>query len=309
MSVALITSCSNRKSCPADLRLRAFDLPEGSHAKVAEVWCRRVAKLTPTKKAGQLYSSRGPAIARKLVAEDLCSNWIVSAGLGLLGSDELAPGYDLTVTGDSENNIQSKIKGEIFDPQIWWSQIAANFQNKNSIKRIASRDSASLIVIALPANYLRMIANDLRGIGQKNRNKLRILGCGLETVPDDLREYWIPYDSRLDGPDSPIPGTKSDFSHRAAQHFIEIILSNTESKNIKKHITLVTNSLEKLRLPITVKRKQLDDDEMKTIIRKLWSRADGQVGRMLRVLRDEEKIACEQGRFAKLFREVKEAKV
>ena len=54
---------------------------------------------------------------------------------------------------------------------------------------------------------------------------------------------------------------------------------------------------------------QLDDDEMKIIIKKLWSRADGQVGRMLRVLRDEEKIACEQGRFATLFREVKEAKV
>ena len=309
MSVALITSCSNRKSCPAELRLRACDLPEGKHAKVAEVWCKRVAKLTSTKKAGRLYSSRGPAIARKLVSDDLCSNWIVSAGLGLLGSNELAPGYDLTVTGDSENNIQSKIKGEIFDPQIWWSQIAANFQHKNSIKRIANSDAASLIVIALPANYLRMIANDLRGIGQKNRYKLRILGCGLETVPEDLREYWVPYNSRLDGPDSPIPGTKSDFSHRAAQHFIEIILSQTKSKNIKRHIKLVTNSLENFRLPITVKRKQVDDDEIKTIIKSLWSRADGQVSRMLRLLRDEEKIACEQGRFAKLFREVLEAKV
>ena len=305
MSVALITNCSNKKSVSAELRICAQDLPEGSHAKVAEVWCNRAERLTPTEKAGRLYNSRGPAIVRKLVSEGQCSNWIVSAGLGLLGSNELVPGYDLTITGDSENNIQSKIKGEIFDPQIWWNQITVNFLRKNSLKRIANNDAASLLIVALPANYLRMIANDLRSISQKNRHKLRILGCGLGAVPDDLREYWIPYDFRLDGPDSPIPGTKSDFSQRVAQHFIETILSQTKSKSIKKHITLVTESLEKFRLPVSIKRKQLDDDEIKTLIKKLWPRA----GRMLRVFRDEEMIACEQGRFAKLFKEVKDAQV
>src|SRR3546814_9801405 len=42
-----------------------------------------------------------------------------------------------------------------------------------------------------------------------------------------LHPWLMPYDDRLDGCDSPLPGTRSDFASRAAHHFVEAVVLDT----------------------------------------------------------------------------------
>ena len=52
-------------------------------------------------------------------------------------------------------------------------------------------------------------------------------------------------------------------------------------------------------------RKRLSDDEILKVIDAHWDKAKGQSGLMLRVLRDDLNLACEQGRFKHLFHAAK----
>jgi len=72
MTLALITSCSNRKSLSAGARINAQCLSEGNHIEVANAWAEKVKKLRPTIEACELYNSRGATIARRLGTEDHC---------------------------------------------------------------------------------------------------------------------------------------------------------------------------------------------------------------------------------------------
>jgi hypothetical protein len=53
-------------------------------------------------------------------------------------------------------------------------------------------------------------------------------------------------------------------------------------------------------------RERKSDEELMEIMDLNWGRARGQASLMLRVLRDDLLIACEQKRFAGLFRHLKE---
>ena len=115
----------------------------------------------------------------------------------------------------------------------------------------------------------------------------------------------MPYDDRFDGPKGPRRGTRSDFPQRATRHFVEVILSSAPRANRETHSKLVKDFLEPLPLPKTVARRKLTDKGITEEIQKSWHEASGNSARMLRLFRDEKKIACEQGRFARLFNQVK----
>ena len=53
--------------------------------------------------------------------------------------------------------------------------------------------------------------------------------------------------------------------------------------------------------PTNAPRTRKSDSEILNLIHRRWRRVEGRSGRMLRLLRDEEMIACEQGRFRRLF--------
>jgi hypothetical protein len=50
---------------------------------------------------------------------------------------------------------------------------------------------------------------------------------------------------------------------------------------------------------------RVTDEEIVVLIREHWSAAQAQSTRMLRLLRDDLGVACEQGRFSRLFRRVR----
>ena len=302
----IITACTNRKSATIEERLQASDLPLGSLKEVAGTWNTWLKQHPVRLPASELYVGRGAVEAKK--AADFCDgqHWFISAGLGLVSAMENVAAYDLTVAGTGPNCVASKVRRPVFHSKDWWSAISKKRRPARKLSRLIEANPKSLTILALPGSYLTMVADDLKELSSAGFRRLRLIGPPKAKISASLRPYWMPYDNRLDGPKSSCRGTRSDFPQRATRHFLEEIWIRSKSAGPKRHADAVKELLADSPYPTIPQRKQLDDSELLVVIRKLWSRAGGRSSRMLRILRDEELIACEQGRFKILFCRVKE---
>jgi hypothetical protein len=155
---------------------------------------------------------------------------------------------------------------------------------------------------------MQLVAEDLITAPSSRLSKVRILGPrSPDALPRSLRECLMPYDDRFDGPDGTVRGTRSDFPQRVTQHFVEQILSKSRLQSRSKHAEKVRNYLETMRLPISLARQKITDEEVVEIIKKHWDDVSGSSSRMLRLFRDDLMIACEQKRFSILFNQVRRA--
>lgn len=157
-------------------------------------------------------------------------------------------------------------------------------------------------MIALSATYLRMIAEELGSLPLRTRSRFRVFTLSpLSTVPEALRPFVLPYDSRFDGPDTPVPGTRGDFAQRSLAHFVDAVLAHEPKADFDGHAEAVERLLSGLRRQSTPVRARKSDAEIIALIRRHSEKARGQSSRMLRLLRDDLGVACEQGRFRALF--------
>lgn len=304
MPLILVTSCSSRKSPSESDRVHAADLPRGSIGEVGKIWRSLLREHYCRLPVSEMYLGRGFREAQKASQVACAQHWIVSAGLGLVTENEEIPAYDLTISGSGVNQISRKIQ-DGFSSQAWWKQVARRKNPHRSITRLTEESPHSTVVLALPANYFTMILGDIEKLDAANLKRLRIIGPPKHAVPSYLQTLWLPYDERLDGPDGSNPGTRSDFPQRAARHFLEVIWPQMARVSAKVHAEVVLDALSPLAYPSIPKRRRLDDQDLVSAIKSLWLRAQGKSTCMLRILRDEERIACEQSRFKDLFHQVK----
>jgi len=66
----------------------------------------------------------------------------------------------------------------------------------------------------------------------------------------------------------------------------------------------VRQAMEGLQKPIVPERKRKTDDEILTLLRENWCRLNGSATALLRYLRDDALVACEQSRFRTLRQQV-----
>ncbi len=301
----IITSCSNRKRATASGVVGIHSIPRDSTANVAKRWMKNVRAARHTKTATELYVGRGFAQAMECKALVCGRLFVVSAGLGLIEGDAQVPNYDLTISPSSSNIERRIIKGE-FSCRTWWAEISKLGTQIRGISGLISAYPASLLFIALPRTYVNMVAEDLGSIGPRLAEHIRLFSSegARHLLPPALQPTLMPYDSRLDGPDSPLPGTKADFAQRAMHHFLKNIyphLSNDPAQDARAVLRL----LRRLRPPVRPNRKRMSDPEVTAVMRKHFKKVDGQSSQMLIYLRQNLGIACEQKRFTKLFRDLK----
>jgi hypothetical protein len=147
-----------------------------------------------------------------------------------------------------------------------------------------------------------MIACDLLSLPEKARRRLRIFSLSPRSaLPESLGNHIMPYDARFDGTGSPMPGTRGDFAQRAMAHFAGTILAKHPDGDLESHTKAINRVLSTLRPPRPISRTKASDDEIVALIHRHWSKVDGLSSRMLRYLRDDLNIACEQSRFRDLF--------
>jgi len=67
--------------------------------------------------------------------------------------------------------------------------------------------------------------------------------------------------------------------------------------------------MEKLRYPVTFIRKRADDSDIVTLITDYLGRGNQSASGLLQTIRNEEKVACGQKRFKRLYNIAKEGAV
>lgn len=307
MKLVHITTCTNRKRVPAIESLLCRTLPCGEMTHVADEWIVRVQHAPHEHLARSLYCGRGfseSLSVAKLATTDL---WVISAGLGLVSSNEKIPSYSLTIASGVDDSIKGRISSG-FHPSEWWKII--NSISGRSISKLINNDpDKSLFLISLNQPYATLILNDLLNLTPDSLTRVRIVGMMCSKImPKQIQSICLPYDARINDPRC-FPGTMSDFAQRSAYHFVKNIWNVYGYQTASDDSAAITMILDSLKAPIVPSRRQLSDDEVRKVIISNWERAEGYSNRMLRVLRDELRIACEQKRFSTLFNQVKEEKI
>ncbi|MBF0097665.1 MAG: hypothetical protein HQM04_12145 [Magnetococcales bacterium] len=235
------------------------------------------------------------------------SLYVISAGIGLNLASSNAPSYSLTVTRGTADCVLDKLIPRVKEEQ-WWRSLTKSLGQPNPFHEMAKSNPESLICIACSSIYLSMIQSELIKLPIDCRNRMRLFGPqDIQRFDPIVRSLIMPYNHSFDGPDSPIPGTKSDLAQRALQHFVLNILPiNASTSNTEEHAEMVKSVLARLRPPVRQIRQKKSDTDIIATIQKLYDLSGGNSRCMLRLLRDQYGIACEQGRFSKLFNSVKE---
>lgn len=275
---------------------------------VVRDWCARLARAEPVGVAADLYCGRAFRQAESSAKRLGAGFWVASAGLGLVSADTRVPSYSLTVVRGNSDNILERIVGHA-GPSEWWSAVGTRRSYGHSIED-SFKSSRGPILVALSAQYLAMVADEMLALPSKTLERLRIFSLSSgAAVPASLAPYRMPYDARFDGEGSPIRGTRADFAQRALAHFVEAVLEDDPRGALEQHALRVQRFMGRLRPPKPLSRTKASDDEILALIHRHWGAVNGQSSRMLRYLRDHLGVACEQSRFRDLFRAAKGARL
>jgi hypothetical protein len=247
-----------------------------------------------------LYCGRAFRQAEQAALHARAGFFVVSAGLGLVPASSSVPSYSLTIASGSADNVLRRVSPAP-SPAQWWDALKRSSPFATSLADAVGSHRGP-IMIALPGMYLELVGEELASLPSRTRSRFRVFTLNpASAIPEALRPFVLPYDARFDGPDAPLPGTRSDFAQRSLAHFVEAVLAYHPKADFDGHAEGVEKLLSGLRRQSTPVRTRQSDGEIISLIHRHWSAARGQSSRMLRLLRDDLGVACEQGRFRTLF--------
>jgi len=292
VTTVVVTSCTQRKSGRGGANLAHLP-PTSTVERLADAWRQLISSTVPMGTAQSLYQGRSIS---DTVATAACLGvpwYVVSAGLGLVASDRMVPMYECTVAAGSALSGRLKLAGATTTD--WWRTI--NIQQPLPLSRLIMQFRT---LLALPSSYLRMIHDDLAQVSDEKAQQLRIFTSrsGAQFVPRHLTDCVMPYDDRLES----IPryaGTQSDFAQRALRHFVEALRAAPLSLNESR--TAVSAALAHRARRFRTAGTRVTDEELRGVLREQWTRHAGSSTRLLRYLRDEAGICCEQKRFSRIW--------
>lgn len=291
-------NCSARKTAVPTSSLRARSLPRGTARDLATDWRARRSDANGRIAARRLYAGRGFSLAYEVAKSTGAQLRVVSAGMGLLHPETPVPSYSLTLSRGTRDCILSRApKNQAFTSQEWWQAIRSQAPEARPFERLLATYPKALLLLALTGPYLDMITAELTALSESARDRVRVVGLTrAHVLPEELRPYVMPYDSRLNDVDGKMRGTAFDFPSRALVHFTELVKLDRRIANATSHARRVRQSLAHWTAPELNPRRRVDNKALLRKIKKLkadrFSRTAG-----LRHLRRELGIACEQGRF------------
>jgi len=288
---------------PDALRLRVLNhLAPSARMKT---WVRRLShNSAPTIPAVELYAGEHWEVARHLCDSDArgipVELWVCSAGYGLIpAAAELLP-YSATFSVDSPDAIPDGNAGAA----RWWAALQSwdgPAAAPRSLAALVEDDPSSRVIVALSAPYVRACRLDLISAAVSARpGQFSVVSAGTKRDAD-LTPYLLPVDARLQ---HVVGGTRQALNVRAVSHLLTV--GATSHADMEASLTVL---LAKQPPVPRYERRRASDAEVRTFIRRRL-RADNTAthSRLLREFRNSDR-ACEQSRFADLFRaELSEAR-
>jgi hypothetical protein len=304
MNYTIITNCSSRKRNIGVEPLVPSLLGTLDVKGLLNAWLGQIQNSQVRVAPLDLYQGRSMAdcrLAARLTAADF---YVISAGLGLVSANDQVPNYSLTIS-EGTGSLRRWLSGQGATSADWWKGLSDAIGTPVPISSLVNGQSNnSRVLIALPANYIEMIATDLALVSQNRVDTVRIFtsNAGVKHVPSTLKRSVMPYDERLEGVANH-GGTRSDFPQRALKHFVASLHAqelSLEDAQAKVHAAM-TRSFKRI-IPTRVKTQ---DEQIAKLIRTHWNRYEGSASKLLRFLRDDANVACEQSRFSGIWRKIK----
>jgi hypothetical protein len=300
-----VTNCTGRKR-QASTSLQLSDLNrQGTASCLAANWVTALKGSAREHAAKEFYVGRGFSEVLKTADYLGSSIAIVSAGLGLISGDEKIPSYDLTVT-EGKNNVLKLMNSPDRTSMIWWQALQKELGVSRPFEKMISEHLGKIILIALPSTYLAMIEHELQSLPSAMMSRLRIFTSelGRRSMSTQLQKQAMPYDERLET--TSYSGTRSDFPQRSLRHFVMQLCA--ESLSVSEASVRVMQSLEHQKWRLVPDRVKKTDEQIIDCLNVHWNAYGGASGRLLRCLRDDLGVACEQSRFRLLWKQVQELK-
>lgn len=303
--VIVVTSCTNRKKKTGTvLALENADRFE-SLCDLACGWQRQVRAVGEGElhAAVDLYAGRSITEAKRTADSLAASLYIVSAGHGLLRSDERIPSYNVTVSPTPDNALHRCLIRLGKSAADWWQALVQTFGTRRSFAELVTDSPSALFLLAVPSAYLPLLAHDLANLSNDDVRRLRILTSshGASKLPTRLQAAVMPYDERLEGL-AGHAGTRSDFPQRALRHFVAVLGGQALPLEFARQ--QVREAMDALRKPTLPERLRKTDEEIIALLQQNWDRFNGSATALLRYLRDDALVACEQSRFRSLRQHV-----
>lgn len=297
----VITSCTKRKRRGARPEANCAPRPSPPLSTFAADWMGWVDSQPVVAPAVDYYCGTGFSRACRTASEINGRLFVVSAGLGLVDAAVPVIDYDLTVTSGGRS-LSGLLKRSGATAADWWIALSTAKGAANPLSTLIRRHEG-IALIALPSVYCDLVRDDLARLTATEAKCLRLFTSevGARLMPERLRPFVMPYDDRLEG--TAHAGTRADFPQRCLHHFVSVLSGH--SVGLKRARSLVEASMQESQKPALRRGARRTDEEVAELIRTNWVRFSGQSSRLLRFLRDDAQIACEQGRFRTIWAAVR----
>jgi len=302
-NVCVITNCAARKAITG----RAVDVTTApsvtSLSALARGWVEVSLQAERIVEARNLYAGRAFREGRLAAEAAQASLFVVSAGFGLVSASTLIPNYNLTVS-DGRGSIRSHLRAYGEGPAAWWRELNLALGTPEPLSELIACSEVDRVLLAMPSTYLTMVAEDLASLPERLTAKLQIFTSpsGLSALPRHLRNCVLPYDERLEVVKG-FAGTNVDFPQRALRHFVQV-LSGHLSPTTDVHDAIKRHLREPAKPPRNTGAKA-SDSEIQRLLLSHWKASSGSSTKLLRFLRDEAQVACEQKRFQRIWHATK----
>ena len=309
--VNVVVTCTKSKtaSVPKSLRLRA--VRSGSIEDRAESWFQRVKKTASERiKVRNLYKGDHWSAAKAIdsfAGGRKHQVWVSSAGFGVLSLEDSLPAYSATFSGAHPDCVVSK--SDVYNRRIalsdWWQAVCdwpnSSLRPRRSLESIALEAPSQSLIIVGSDEYLHAMHQDLlRAVAALERpSLLSIFSAGCKEL-DGLDDSLVRYDARMQGF---VGGALRSLNMRVACWALEECGKSKPTYSLlQKRVADQLSKQPDFSMPV---RKQMSDDAVRRfILKELIKDSKACHSPLLRKLR-KANMACEQKRFANLFREVK----
>jgi hypothetical protein len=311
-TVNIVVTCTSRKTRSPLARFRVRDVHDKSVAGRSLEWIGRLrANGASQITASQLYCGEYWSVAKSLptVAQTFgltARIWICSAGYGLISPESQICSYSATFSPYERDSVTRGFGTDVRRTvaQQWWRSIARWSGPKGSelrsLSAIARRyPKVPLLVVASP-DYLQALEQDLGEVvaALRNSSLLLIASAGMRTF-GKLTDHLLPCDARLQ---PLLGGTRASLNIRIARRLLQYMgrgpISLERQKTQLRRLLFKQPPIEQYR------RRVVTDEQVRKFIRfELNRKGAASRSLLLRKFRDSGR-ACEQSRFAGLYRDM-----
>jgi hypothetical protein len=311
--VNVLVTCTKRKTRTVPAGLRLGSVPAGPPAQRVRTWLSRLRSCREESvPAEALYAGDSWNVVRSLSSPGPGAPpvrvWVCSAGYGLLSLESLVHPYSATFDPSQPDSVwgNGESREAPATTRTWWALLSRwhgpEPRTPRSISALVEADPDAPLLVVVSEVYLSAIADDLREarLRLSDPEQLSIISAGTAAL-GGLTEHLLPCDAGLQ---HLVGGARSSLNPRLAR------LALASLKGRKPTCSALgeffSSLLAERKETARPRRTTLSDAEVKRYLREALRREpQSRPTPLLRKLRDSGR-ACEQSRFASLFRAIRE---